>query len=303
MNPAAPICPVCPLCRSVDCILLLRSHRLDGPLHRCAGCRLHFVDQRELAGPACGVAQEMERLSTRAGQLRLVERHVEEAETPWRETMARERLADLRRFVDRGRLLEIGCSTGEFLRAAADYFEVCGVEADQHAARIAAAKGLDCRPGELAAAGLAPGSIDVAALYHVIEHLRDPRQELRELRRLLRPGGHLVIETPDIETIWFRLLGARWRQIIPDHLLFFSRATLTRLLGEEGFTVTEIRHVGKSMSLRLFVSRIGRYSKALAHLCGLLLRLLRLEDKTLRLNLHDVIRLQAVKSSPAGLSD
>jgi 2-polyprenyl-3-methyl-5-hydroxy-6-metoxy-1,4-benzoquinol methylase len=40
------------------------------------------------------------------------------------------------------------------------------------------------RPGELAAAGLAPGWIDVAALYHVIEHLRDPRQELRELRRL-----------------------------------------------------------------------------------------------------------------------
>lgn len=278
--------------------MVLRSDRLDGPLHRCLGCRLYFVDQRGLTAARSGVAAEMERLAKRAGDLCLVENHVEEAERPWREAMARERLADLRRFVDRGRLLEIGCSTGEFLLVAGSCFDVCGVEADPGSARVTTGRGVDCRCGALVDAGFDPGSIDVAVLYHVIEHLRDPRHELRELRRLLRPGGHLVIETPDVETIWFRLLGARWRQIIPDHLFFFSSATLTRLLAEEGFRVTASRHVGKSMSVRLFISRIRRYSPRLAALLGQAVRLVGLEGRSLRLNLRDVIRLHAVKTMP-----
>lgn len=277
---------------------MLCSDRLDGPLHRCRACRLCFVDQRGFAEPESGVGEEMERLAKRAGELSLVENHVEEAERPWREATARERLDDLCRFIDHGRLLEIGCSTGEFLLAAADRFDVRGVEADPASARVALARGLDCRCGSLVDAGLDSGSIDVAVLYHVIEHLRDPRQELRELRRILRPGGHLVIETPDVENIWFRLLGARWRQIIPDHLFFFAPATLTRLLVEEGFSVTESRHVGKSMSVRLFISRIRRYSPPLAALLGRAARLAGLEGRSLRLNLRDVIRLHAVGTLP-----
>lgn len=237
----------------------------------------------------------MERLASLAGQLHLVERNVEEAEVPWREAMAQERLADLRRFIDDGRLLEIGSSTGEFILAASSHFDVCGVEADRFSAQTAAAKGADCRVGTLESAGIELNSVDAAVMYHVIEHLRDPRRELQQLWGVLRPGGHLVIETPDIETVWFRLLGARWRQIIPDHLFFFSPATLTRLLHEEGFRVTEVRHVGKSMSLRLFVSRIGRHSILLARLCRPVVRILGLEGRTLRLNLRDVIRLHAIK--------
>jgi SAM-dependent methyltransferase len=298
VTPADLICPICPLCRGRAHTLVLATFRLDGPLLRCHSCRLHFVAPLESADTTATVAEEMERLATRAAQLELVEKKVEEAERPWRETMARERLDDLRRFIDRGTLLEVGCSTGEFLLVAREQFETCcGVEADTRAVRTAQTRGLDCHAGALAEAALPDGSFDVAVLYHVIEHFRDPRRELRELNRLLRTGGHLVVETPDIETIWFRILGARWRQIIPDHLFFFSRSTLNRLLSEEGFTVTEVRHVGKSMSLRLFLSRIGRYSRILAQLGSLFIRLAHLEEVTLRLNLRDVIRVYAVKSA------
>lgn len=278
--------------------MVLCSPRLDGPLWRCLVCRLHFVDLPEATDGPSTVVDDMERLAARASALELVEKGVEEAERPWREFMARERLDDLRRFIDRGHLLEVGCSTGEFLAAASRNFATTGVEADPWAVRCARMKGLDCRAGALAEAALPADSFDVAVLYHVIEHFREPRRELNELNRLIRPGGHLVIETPDVETIWFQLLRARWRQIIPDHLFFFSRTTLTRLLQEEGFTVTEIRHVGKSMSLRLFLSRVGRYSKWLARLGSLLVGYLHLEESTLRLNLRDVIRLHAVKSAP-----
>lgn len=241
------------------------------------------------------VTVEMERLAGRARQLALVDTLVEEGETPWRESMAVERLLDLRRFIDQGRLLEVGCSTGEFLLVARDSFTVTGVEADSLASRVAESRGLDCRTGAIADAGLEDGSFDVAVLYHVFEHFRDPRRELCQLHRLLVPGGRLVIETPDVETIWFLILGAKWRQIIPDHLFFFSPETLRRMLDESGFTVTEIHHVGKSMSIRLFISRVGRYSRLLAGLLSTLAHLARLEKRTLRLNLGDVMRVYAVR--------
>jgi 2-polyprenyl-3-methyl-5-hydroxy-6-metoxy-1,4-benzoquinol methylase len=286
----------------------LRTARLEGPLFRCLSCRFVFVSlpaeplpahrlQHSLqpGGLPEDVTLEMERLAGRAQQLSLVDRVVEEGETPWRESMAGERLLDLRRFISEGRLLEVGCSTGEFLLVARSCFTVTGVEADQFASRVALSRGIDCRTGAIADVGLDDSSFDVAVLYHVFEHFRDPRQELVQLRRLIVPGGCLVIETPDVETIWFRLLGARWRQIIPDHLFFFSPETLRRMLGEAGFAVTEVHHVGKSMSVRLFISRIGRYSRLLARLLSALARRTGLEGRTLRLNLGDVMRVYAVR--------
>jgi SAM-dependent methyltransferase len=292
----------CPLCQATGSREVLCTPRLDGPLLRCPVCRLHFVDSGGAVGRVDDIDDDlgaaMERLALRARQLDLVDVEIEHAEEPWRTTMGEERLTDLLRFIDRGRLLEVGCSTGEFLLAASRQFEVAGVEADRAAATCARARGVDCRNGGLATADFPPAGFDVAVLYHVIEHFHDPRAELRELRRLLKPGGHLVVETPDVANPWFHLLGARWRQIIPDHLFFFSPATIRRLLTEEGFEVTELRHVGKSMSLRLFVSRVGRYSRPLARLLAVMIQVAGLEHRTLRLNLGDVMRVHAIKRGP-----
>jgi SAM-dependent methyltransferase len=264
-------------------------------------------DGEEAAPLAPSLGEEMGRLSQRARDLALVEPIVEEQETPWRQQMARERVEDLLRLLDQlptavgqgrptrphQRLLEVGCSTGEFLLAVREEFLVSGIEADPAAAVVATSRGVDCFCGAIAEARFPPDSFDVAVLYHVFEHFRDPRGELRQLRRLLRPGGVLVLETPDVETVWFRLLGARWRQVIPDHLFFFSPATLGRLLREEGFRVLSSRHVGKSMSLRLFISRIGRDHPRIARLLARLVGLLGVEDSTIRLNLGDVMRVYA----------
>ncbi|MBS1790537.1 MAG: class I SAM-dependent methyltransferase [Acidobacteria bacterium] len=237
----------------------------------------------------------MERLAGRARELALVEAHVEQGEQPWRELMAQERLDDLRRFVSQGRLLEIGCSTGEMLAAACDSFEVFGVEADAASSRIARERGLHCFNGALADAKFADASFDVAALYHVIEHFPGPRAELMELARILKPGGWLVVETPNIANLWFRLLGERWRQFIPDHLFFFTPQTITRLCEETGFEIIELRRVGKLMSLRLFISRIGRYHQPTARLLSATSRKIGVDDRTIRLNLGDVMRLYARK--------
>jgi SAM-dependent methyltransferase len=190
-------------------------------------------------------------------------------------------------------LLEIGSSTGEMLAAANSTFAATGVEADEKNSRIANARGLDCFSGTLADARFPDRSFDVAAMYHVIEHFPSPRAELRELHRVIKPGGWLAVETPNIATLWFRMLGARWRQFIPDHIFFFTPQTITRLCEENGFEVRELRNAGKAMSVRLFVNRLGRYHRPTANLIGAVSSRLNLSDRTLRLNLGDVMRLYA----------
>lgn len=296
---------VCDLCGQSESQLVLTTPRLDGPLVRCRGCGLHYVI-RPAAPPLTAlpsdstadpqsrdIAEEMRRLAARARELELVEPEVEERESLWREITAAERLSDLRRFAHGGRLLEIGCSTGEMLAAARNSFQVSGVEADEAAGNVARARGLNCLSGTLFEAQFADQTFDAAAMYHVIEHLPSPRETLRELHRILRSGGWLVIETPNIATPWVRLLGPRWRQFIPDHVYFFSPATITRLCRETGFEVQELRSVGKAMSVRLFLSRLGRYHKPLARGLSTLSTHLRLGNRTVRLNLRDVIRLYA----------
>lgn len=293
-------CQACDLCGTSEPVLVLVSNRLDGPLVRCSGCLLYYVangnmnggESRKVDGDA---GREMQRLAERAHELGLVDTNVEESERPWREQAACERLLDLHRFVTGGRLLEVGCSTGELLAAATGLFEAFGVEANLESSLVASGRGLHCVHGTLVDASFANDRFDVAALYHTIEHLPSPFKTLLELRRVIRPGGWLVVETPNIATIWFRLLGRRWRQLIPDHLYFFTPETIGRLCRETGFEIRELRTVGKAMSVRLFASRLGRYHKSLGESFSRLSRVMALENRTLRLNLGDVMRMYAVK--------
>jgi SAM-dependent methyltransferase len=292
----------CDLCGGRDFRSVLETRRLDGPLLLCDGCGLYFVHLRRAAASrgcrpnACHqVAAEMVRLAGRAKELALVDPTVEENERPWRELTARERVADLLSYVPRGRMLEIGSSTGEMLAAASESFEAHGVEPDERLWQIAISRGLNCLNATLIEARFPDGHFDLAASYHVIEHVPSPAAELKELHRIIRPGGWLVMETPNIANLWYRVLGARWRQFIPDHIFFFTPRTFRRLVEQAGFEVRELRSVGKAMSLRLFLSRLGRYHKPSAHLLESLSESLGVQDRTLRLRLGDVMRIYAQK--------
>ncbi len=302
--------PPCDLCGSTDPDLVLNTPRLDGPLARCRDCDLLYVilpdrnpQERKLPDKELRrntfqissqqVASEMVRLAERASELALIDPEVEAGERPWRELTARERLEDLKRFVADGRFLEIGCSTGEMLAAASSSFMAMGVEADEKNSRVCRARGLDVFGGTLLDARFPDRHFDAAAMYHVIEHVPSPREDLRELHRVIKPGGWLALETPNIATFWFRLLGARWRQIIPDHIFFFTPQTITKLCEQNGFELRELRSVGKAMSVRLFVNRLSRYNRPAANLLETVCDRLNLSDRTIRLKMGDVMRLYA----------
>jgi len=143
------------------------------------------------------------------------------------------------------RVLDVGCATGDLLLAIrrSGNPNVTGVEPGERAATIAHSHGLDVRVGMLEDAAFDDASFDTIILSHTIEHVRDPIATLREIHRVLAPGGSLILWLPNGDSIEARVLGRRWIGYDPPrHLTTFSTATLTRALETTGFRVTQIRH-------------------------------------------------------------
>lgn len=133
------------------------------------------------------------------------------------------------------KVLDIGCGDGAFLKRAAQIgWEAWGVEPDAKAAgRLSGFKVLQ---GSLPNIPLPNASFDYITLSHVIEHLHDPVAALKEIHRLLKPGGQVWIATPNIESLGHRLFGTNWIGIqSPTHLVLFNRRSLGMALVSSGF--------------------------------------------------------------------
>lgn len=149
--------------------------------------------------------------------------------------------ADLARAKQTGRLLEVGCGTGHFLRAAAAAgFEASGTEVSASAIARLRKEGFHVLEGDLPSLGLAEASFDAVVLFEVIEHLADPLTYLAEARRLLRAGGVLLLTTPNFDSLSRRLLAERWRVVDPEHLVLFTTDGLRRALHRVDLHVSRI---------------------------------------------------------------
>lgn len=136
-----------------------------------------------------------------------------------------------------GRLLEVGCGDGRRLRRLRKRgWEVEGQEVDPQAAVLQREPDIPVHLGELTALGLPGASYDAIALNHVIEHVPDPVALVAECRRLLSPGGVLVVVTPNLDSTGHRLFGDGWRGLEPPrHLHLFTAHTLASLAQRSGF--------------------------------------------------------------------
>jgi SAM-dependent methyltransferase len=160
-------------------------------------------------------------------------------------------LARLRALVPSGRFLEIGCAGGAFLNAArASGYDVTGVEFSAEAAQFARETfGLPVITGDVADARLSGGSFALAYMGDVIEHLPDPVASLREIRRLLVPGGTLVMACPSQTNtlfsrtgfVLYRALGQEATvRLPPYHLFEYRPASMRSLLERCGFDRVKI---------------------------------------------------------------
>jgi SAM-dependent methyltransferase len=116
-----------------------------------------------------------------------------------------------------------------------------GVEPNPHAASYARKRhGLTVHDGDLAQAGLPESSFDVITAWNVLEHMHDPLSNLREMSRLLRPGGLLVFSIPNMDSLEAGLFGHYWLGWeLPRHLYFFSRPVMEEALRTSKFELVK----------------------------------------------------------------
>lgn len=212
-----------------------------------------------------------------------------------RELTFRHHLKNVERIVGpaNGRkLLDVGAYIGVFVEVAAEAgWDAQGIEPSEWATAEARRRGLNVQAGTLASADLEEGAFDVITMWDVIEHLTDPACELEHARRLLRPGGWLVVHTMDISAPVARLMGRRWPWLMDMHLYYFSGATLRRMLNDQGFEVDWQRPQGRFLSLGYLATRLGGLQSGLGRAARALITRLGLQHKEIPVNFGDLMTI------------
>lgn len=154
------------------------------------------------------------------------------------------------------RLLDVGCSTGAFLMTARKLgFAAEGVEPSVDAATTARNAGLPVFTGFLEEAKFADAIFDAITLIEVIEHLRDPRVLLAECLRIMKPGGILLVTTPNAASWTASAMGAGWDGFslyaMGGHISFFSPETIRTMARRSGFEMARI----ETRNVRFFEKR------------------------------------------------
>lgn len=180
-----------------------------------------------------------------------------------------------------GKLLEIGCGNGDRLALFRDLgWKVSGIEPDAEAAQLANARELDVLADTLQPGTLPAASFDAILMSHVIEHIPHPHETIRECRRLLRPGGILIMLTPNTDSLGHRWFGRNWLHLdSPRHLHLFNSRNLSKLCSDVGFAA--VHHattprdanwtLGASIALRHNVCYVAGRLPLATRLMGLLL--------------------------------
>lgn len=138
-----------------------------------------------------------------------------------------------------GRLMDVGCGTGATLMFARQLgWQAQGIEMDSAAVASARNAGLEIQEGGYELLHDHPMAFDCITCSHVIEHVFDPVDMIQAMHSALKPGGRLLLATPNVSSDVHRHFGRFWRGLeAPRHLVLFSEATLTALLRRQGFLV------------------------------------------------------------------
>jgi SAM-dependent methyltransferase len=173
---------------------------------------------------------------------------------------ARKVIQRLLRFLSQGRLLDVGCATGDFLAVAQKHYSVEGVELSKWSADIARSRGFvihNCELGNLRTRK----PYDIVTLWGVIEHFEDPAVEVENIAQLLRRDGIVCLWTGDFESSLSRILGRRWWWVQGQHINLFSKRSLCRLFENNNFDTIEIGLYPHVMTMQSMSRSLGRYRR------------------------------------------
>ena len=181
-------------------------------------------------------------------------------------------------YAARGKLLDVGCAAGFFVKAACDAgWDAMGVEPCRWLADYGLTKsGVTIIPSTLAEAHFPDESFDVVTMWDVLEHVPDPLAELREVFRILRPGGLLLVNFPDIGTWLARLTGKNWWFLLSVHLTYFAKDALKEMLVKAGFAELRFRPNFQLVNVGHLIKMGALYAPSISGTLGKVIEALRL---------------------------
>lgn len=161
------------------------------------------------------------------------------------------------------RILDGGCATGGFIKAASNYYEMWGIDISPYA--ISQAKLDNPKCADRISAGLIEDQnfpnnhFDAIVFWDVIEHLDQPVEVIRNLIKFLKPQGYFILSTPNISAPIAKLMGKRWAFMTPpEHLCLFNSETIRLLMSKAGLDVKIWMSKGKWVNLGFFLYKLNK---------------------------------------------
>ena len=256
-------CPVClnavtlPALSGKD--LLFESTPKNFTLHSCSSCRCLFLEPMPGEAEIAGFYPSQYWWNSSRAQGNAV---LKRLESIYRRLALRDHVSFIvraggnRSGLD---LLDVGCGSGTLLGLLKQRgFRTLGVDFSAEAAEVAEREnGVRVLVGSLEQAGFRDGSFDIVTLFHVMEHVTNPRAVLAEVARILKPGGRLVLQVPNIDSLQFKAFGAKWYGLdIPRHVIDYSKESILKVLADAGFVPVRLKHFNLRDNAPAFVSSL-----------------------------------------------
>lgn len=251
---------------------------------RCKKCSLVYTNPPEdLESLMKGYAdvEDTEYLQTEKYRKILLSEHLDEIET-WQSP---------------GKILDVGCFAGFFLSIAQKRgWESYGIEPSSWAVRIAKRDGAKIIGGDILKTKLKSNFFDAVVLWDVIEHLPNPKKVIRIIYKSLKPNGIVVLGTPNIDSLFAKVLGPRCPFLIRMHIILFSPRTLEVLLKDAGFQVIKTKNYGRVFPLLYILDRIQIKNRILNRVKESIKKIPLLSNLVIRMNFHDSFLIVARKT-------
>jgi 2-polyprenyl-3-methyl-5-hydroxy-6-metoxy-1,4-benzoquinol methylase len=148
----------------------------------------------------------------------------------------------------KGKILDIGCGEGSFLKKfPPEKWQRSGIEINKNLAKFAKThtKNATIITKPIESARFPKKNFDILTLWHVLEHIHNPKIVLKSLRKLISPNGYLVIEVPNGNSIYRKFFKSNWQLLLlPQHLFFWTKKSLIYALNDAGFEVIHTSYPG-----------------------------------------------------------
>lgn len=287
----------CRICSSQDKTALFTKDNL--PIVKCSSCGLEYTD----------ISPRQEELKSFYGEkyfksegkgTSYFDYISEEPVIALNSAKRLEKIKRIKGISPDGKLLDIGCATGVFLNVAKPFINVSGIELSEYASsRARDFYKLPVKTGALKDAAFPDKDFDIVTMWDVIEHLDDPAGDLKEVRRIMKDDGLLVLATGDSGSFIARISGRHWHLYNPDqHLSYFSEDTIRLLLKRAGFKILKLKRSGSWFTLDYLASSLKMYYPSfITNFIHKMIAGSFLKKISFYVNLGDIMTVYAAKTS------